>query len=31
MLAVGDSKAWFDAVNEQIQAQIGMTESATGQ
>ena len=30
MLAVGDSKAWFDSVNEQIQAQIGMTDAASG-
>jgi Flp pilus assembly secretin CpaC len=30
MLAVGDSKAWFDAVNEQIQAQTGMTDAASG-
>jgi Flp pilus assembly secretin CpaC len=30
MLAVGDSKAWFDSVNEQIQAQIGMTDEASG-
>jgi Flp pilus assembly secretin CpaC len=28
-LAVGDSKAWFDSVSEQIQAQIGMTEAAS--
>jgi hypothetical protein len=30
MLAVGDSPAWFNAVNEQIQAQIGMTDAASG-